>query len=347
MKGKYSGSTMTIYGYILPGSIRIARLAERTCNLTERAKYKLKILDWHKVHGENISLTSRHFEFTRKVIRGWLKQLKNSGPVGLNEKSRTPINQRMPTTPPDIVLQTVKIRKQYPAWSKYKIRTILERDYGIKTSASNVGRILKRRGLIDKKKSYKRIKAALGLKLRFPRGLRISEAGDMVQIDTKYIMLPGGRKLYQFTAIDVLSKRRILRVYPSLSSRNGRLFLEECIRCFPFKIKAVQTDNGSEFLKEFDKRCKELKLPHYYIYPRTPKQNTYVERSHGSDEDEFYQLGNVYMDRELMDRKLREWEYIWNNIRPHEALDYRTPNQYLEYLKTANLATKNVITLQA
>lgn len=346
MKGRY-GCRMTIYGHILPGSIRIARLAERAGYLTERAKHKLKILDWHRVHGENISLTARHFGLTRKTLRGWLKQLKRDGPSGLNEKSRAPKNRRRPSTSSETICHVVKIRKQYPAWSKYKIKRILERDYGVKTSDSNVGRIIKRRGLIDKKKSAKRRRVALRPRLRFPRGLRVSEAGDMVQIDTKYIMLVGGRKLYQFTAIDVLSKHRVLRVYPSLSSRNGRLFLEECIGVFPFKIKSVQTDNGSEFQKEFDKRCKELNLPHYYIYPRTPKQNTYVERSHGSDEDEFYQLGNVYQNLKFMNQKIQEWQNIWNEKRPHQALDYRTPNEYLEYLKTTNLPTKSVITLQA
>lgn len=346
MKGRYAGSRMTIYGHVLPGAISIARWSSRAGHLTERAKYKLKILDWHKTHDENVSLTSRHFGLTRKTTRGWLKQLRDRGPAGLNEKSRAPLNIRKPSTSSEIVYRVTNIRKRYPAWSKYKIRMILERDYGFKTSTSNVGRILKRRGLIDKKKSDKRRRAALRPKLRFPRGLRISGAGDMVQMDTKYIMLTGGRKLFQFTAIDVLSKQRVLRVYSSLSSRNGKLFLGECIRTFPFKIRAVQTDNGNEFLKEFDKKCKELGLPHYYIYPRTPKQNTYVERSHGSDKEEFYRFGNVCQDLKIMDLKVREWQDIWNGTRPHQALDYQTPNQYLTYLQSTNLPTKSVITLQ-
>lgn len=346
MKGRYAGSHMTIYGHILPGSIRIARLAERAGYLTERAKHKLRILDWHRSHGMNVSLTSRHFGITRKSIREWLKQLKQNGPSGLNEKSKAPIHRRSPITSPEIIFQTVRIRKTYPAWSKYKIKKILERDYSIETSASNIGRILKRRGLVDRRKSEKRKKAALRPKLRFPRGFRITEAGDMIQMDTKYIMLTGGRKFHQFTAIDVLSKRRVMRVHPSLSSRNGRLFLEECVKTFPFKIRNVQTDNGPEFLKEYDKKCKELNIPHYFIYPRTPKQNSYVERSHGSDKDEFYRQGNVCQDRKVMDERIRKWEDVWNNIRPHQALDYRTPNEYLEYLKTTNLPTKNIITLQ-
>ena len=240
-----------------------------------------------------------------------------------------------------------KIRKQYPAWSKYKIQEILERDYGIVVSSSTIGRVMKRRGLIDKKKSEKRRRAALRPKRRFPHGFSISWAGDMVQMDTKYIMLPGGRKLYQFTAIDVLTKQRILGVYPSLSSRNGATFLKKCIAEFPFEMRSIQTDNGAEFLKEFDKLCRKLNIPHYFIYPGHKEQNSYVERSHGSDEQEFYQLGNVWQDREKMNEVLEIWQDIWNNFRPHQALHYKTPRAYFEELKSRNLATKDIIILQA
>ena len=201
-----------------------------------------------------------------------------------------------------------------------------------------------------KKRSYSAIKAqkraALSPKARFPRGLSISEAGDMIQIDTKYIMLPGGGKYYQFTAIDVLTKKRVLRVSSSQSSRNGARFLEECILSFPFKIHRIQTDNGAPFMKEFDQLCREKDLPHYWTHPRSPQENTYVEISHGADEREFYQQGNISSILPTMQKRVREWEDIWNNVRPHQALGYLTPNQYFWKLKTSRLATKDVIILQ-
>ena len=169
----------------------------------------------------------------------------------------------------------------------------------------------------------------------------------MVQMDTKYIMLPGGKKYYQFTAIDVLSKQRVLRVYASQSSRNGALFLQECLASFPFLVKAVQTDNGAPFLKEFEKKCQELGLPHYFTYPRSPKQNSYVEISHGADEREFYQQGNVHLFLETMRAKLKEWETTWNTVRPHASLNYLTPQEYLEKLKQGRLPTTDTIVLQA
>ena len=345
MKGRYSGRHMTIYGTILPGAISIARSSLLTDKLTERAKYKLKVLDWHRQYGNNTSLTARHFGLGRMTMHRWLKAIKHYGLLGLNEKSKRPKRLRKPCTDWDIVIRTIQLRKQYPAWSKYKLKTLLSRE-GLQISASTIGRILKRRNLINRKISQKRRRAALRPKARFPKGLSISEAGDMVQIDTKHIMLPRGRKYYQFTAIDVLTKRKVLRVYPSESSRNGAKFLEQCIQGFPFHIKRVQTDNGAPFLKEFDKFCKEKGLPHYFIHPRTPKENTYVERSHRSDEKEFYQQGNVCSILSVMQRKIKEWEDVWNNVRPHESLNYLTPSEYFWKLKTTNLPTKNVIILQ-
>jgi transposase InsO family protein len=275
----------------------------------------------------------------------WLKRFNQRGVIGLNEYSRRPKNARRPAAPWPIVARAVELRKQYPAWSKHKLAAIMKRE-GLIVSESTVGRILKRKGLIDKKISRKRRRAALHPKARFPKGLRINQEGQMIQMDTKHIMLIGGRRFYQFTAIDVLSKRKVMRVYPSESSRNGALFLKECIASFPFPIQAVQTDNGAPFLKEFDKLCGELKLPHYFIYPRHPKQNSYVEISHGADKREFYQQGNACSILSEMQKRINAWEDVWNNFRPHEALGQLTPAEYSQRIKIHGLPTKNVIVLQ-
>ena len=336
---------MTIYGSILPGAASIARSAFLADKLTEQAKRRLKILDWHKAHGNNSSLAARHFGIGRMTFYRWLNRFKARGVIGLNEDSRKPKRLRQPIVSWIVVARTIQLRKQYPAWSKHKLAAILKRE-GLSASESTVGRILKRRGLIDERVSKKRRDSALRPKARFPHGLRINHEGQLIQMDTKHIMLLGGKKFYQFTAIDVLGKKRVLRVYPSESSRNGVLFLKECLASFPFPVQAVQTDNGSPFLKEFDKLCKKLNIPHYFIYPRHPKQNTYVEISHGADEREFYRQGNICSILPEMQKNIRAWEDIWNSFRPHEALGQLTPAEYSEKIKTQGLPTKNVILLQ-
>jgi transposase InsO family protein len=337
---------MTIYTSILPGAVSIARSAFLTDSLTERAKYKMKILDWHRANGKNNSKTARHFGIGRMTLFRWQIRFKKLGLLGLNELSKKPKRNRVPTTPWPVVARIVQLRKQYPAWSKYKLAAICTRE-GLKVCASAAGRILKRKGLINKKVSAKRRKSALRPKNRFPRGMRINHEGQMVQIDTKYIMLPGGQKFYQFTAIDVLNKRRVLRVYSSQSSRNGARFLDECQISFGYRIEAVQTDNGAPFLKEFEKECKKLGIIQYFIHPRTPKENSYVERSHESDEYEFYQNGNVSSLLPVMQQNIKEWEATWNDFRPHEALGQLTPNAYSLKLKLTGLPTRDVVVLQA
>ena len=99
-------------------------------------------------------------------------------------------------------------------------------------------------------------------------------------------------------------------------------------------------------MKEFDKLCNIKGITHYFIYPRTPKQNTYVEISHEADEREFYKQGNVCSILEVMQRKIKEWEDVWNNIRPHQALNYLTPYEYLLKVQNGRIPTKDVITLQ-
>lgn len=337
---------MTIYGTILPGAIAIARSSFLTDKLTEQAKHRIKILDWHKVHGKNSSLTARHFGIGRMTLFRWVRRFERFGLLGLNKQSTKPKRLRRPATLWPVVARVVALRNQYPAWSKHKLSAILKRE-GFVVSESTVGRVLKRKGLIDKKISKKKRKSALHPRMRFPKGLRIYQEGQMIQMDTKYIMLVGGAKFYQFTAIDVLSKQRVLRVYSSQSSRNGALFLKECIASFPFPILAVQTDNGAPFLKEFDALCKKLNLPHYFIYPRHPKENTYVEISHQADEREFYQNGKVSLLLRVMQENMKEWQDTWNTFRPHEALGQITPAEFSQKIKLQGLPTKNVVVLQA
>lgn len=345
MKGRYAGCPMTTYGSILPGAVSVVRSVLRTEGITEKARQRLKILDWHERHGKNLSLTARRFGSQRLTLRRWLKRVKQSGPIGLNDRSHRPHRLRQPTASGETVLAVVKLRQQYPAWSKYKLQVMLARE-GIKVSASTIGRVLKRRGLIDKRVSRKRQWSALHPKARFPRGLRISRPGDLIQMDTKHIMLPGGKRHYQFTAIDILTKQRVLEVYHSESSRNGAAFLKVCRQEFPFAVIAVQTDNGAPWLKEFVKLCQSEQLPHYFIYPRHPKQNSYVEAAHGADKREFYLQGNAWQNREIMRQKLKEWQRCWNETRPHESLNYLTPKEYFQKWQNGRLPTKDTITLQ-
>lgn len=335
---------MTVYGSVLPGAASIARWANKVDSLTPEAKRRLKIMDWHTQHGENISLTARHFVLKRTTVRRWRNRLRQQGVLGLNNRSRRPTRLRQPTTSAAVVARVVTLREQY-GWSKHKLHALLTKE-GHQVSVSTVGRILTRRDLIDHTASRKRYRAATHPKRRHPKGLRIACPGDLVQMDTKELVGIGGRTMYQFTAIDVLTKLRVLYVHPSASSRNGAAFLIQCLLQFPFQIRAVQTDNGSEFLGVFRKLCEKKELPQFFIHPYRAQENTYVERSHGTDEQEFYQRGNLCQSLATMRTRIKTWERIYNEIRPHESLNMLTPREYLTKWQIGRLPTKDIITLQ-
>ena len=47
-----------------------------------------------------------------------------------------------------------------------------------------------------------------------------------------------------------------------------------------------------------------------------------------------------------MIKKLKEWEDVWNNVRPHASLNYLTPNEYIRKIESTNIPTKDYINLQ-
>ncbi|BAL81353.1 DDE-type integrase/transposase/recombinase [Caldisericum exile] len=87
-----------------------------------------------------------------------------------------------------------------------------------------------------------------------------------------------GVTYYQFTAIDKHSGLVFAKVYENKTSRNTKLFIKEDIKYFGFSVAKVQTDNGTEFMGEFDKYLNELGIGYYYNYLRKPKTNDNVER---------------------------------------------------------------------
>ena len=330
---------MTTYGYILPKAGMLLRL---NTNLSSKAKHRLKVIDWHRANRENQSLTSRRFGIGREALREWLKRFKLYGIKGLEERSHRPHKVRKRKIPLAIQDEIVKFRKLNPCYSKYKIAVLL----GNKASPSSVGRVLKDKGLINYKVSAKRSKAAKYPKHRFPRDIVINYPGKLLQIDTKHLTVYQGRKFYQFTAIDVLTKLRVLWVTTHISSAAAKKFLKICVKEFPFTIENIQTDNGSEFHKHFDEFCKQLTIPHYYIEAYSPKQNSYVERSHLTDELEFYRQGNMRTTAELLLPLIKTWERKYNHERPHQSLNYLTPMKYFQKFEQQGISTKEYIPLQ-
>lgn len=327
MKGSV-GTTTSIYHTRLPHQRSLERMA-KTLYLSREAKARLAWIGHYKKH-KNVSVTCRRFGISRTTFYKWLKRYLKRGPRGLEDLPRTPRRRRTSPLPWSTIKLVIDLRREHPAWSKHKIAVILKRDYGLNLSSSTVGRIMKRWGLHEGRVLGKKSKARRRRKnrLRAERWMKRAFPGCLIQIDTKHLRF-GGRKYYQFTAIDCFSRVAFSRAYSSPSSACARAFLEEVKRYMPFSLWALQTDNGSEFLRHFDRATSEKLITHYFSHPYCPKENAFVERKIQTDKYELWAFREGYTVEEL-NRILDEWNYVYNYIRPHQSLGYLTPMEFLK-----------------
>ena len=100
------------------------------------------------------------------------------------------------------------------------------------------------------------------------------------------------------------------------------------IRTIPFRIHAVRTDRGHEFQALFHWHLADHGIQHVYIKPHTSQLNGKVERSHRTDQQEFYQLLSYKGDVDL-EQRLAEWERFYDFDRPHGAFAGQTPYEAL------------------
>jgi len=162
-------------------------------------------------------------------------------------------------------------------------------------------------------------------------------------MDSKHVSLGGGRLVYHFGAVDCFTRKRVVGLARSLSSQQGAEFLHRVVNEFPFEVAAVQSDGGSEFLGAFRLAAQELQLLHYFNRPNYPQGNGQVERSFRTDEDEFYQVEDLPADLGGLEAALLTWNRVYEQVRPHQALDYQTPEEFYQNWLAKHAAGKGVL----
>lgn len=297
--------------------------------LSKKAKTRIKWMD-HYRKTKNASLTCRHFDIKEATFWYWYKRYDPQNLKSLEDRSRKPKTSPKRTST-NIIIQIIKIKKQYPRWGKEKLSLVLKRDYGISISGSTIYRICKRYKLSFKYKSKKRPKAnPYKISLNWPK----NAPGDIVEIDTKELRIYG-QTMFQYTATDIVSRWRYIKIFPNDNSQYSVQFLTELIERAKFQIRLAKSDNGSEFKnKKVQKFLKSKKIKYAYINKGRPQENPYVERSHRTDEEEFYSMGNLVTDRKELNKRLAKHCYIYNYIRPHWGIKGDTP---IETLKKFNI----------
>jgi len=301
-------------------------------------RWRLKILR-HAEEIENVSKTCRYYGISRPTFYKWRARYEEHGEAGLCDRSRAP-HHSPNATPKEVVSKLLYLRQNYHFGSA-RIASYLARFHQVSIAASSVQRILRRHGL-------GRLPANQKHRAHKKRWKRYEKRrpGHRVQLDVKFLQrIPGTRKrLYQFTAIDDCTRVRVLKIFDACNQKTAIRFVDEVVKRLPFRVLVIQTDNGAEFQSKFHWHLEQLSISHVYIRPRTPRLNGKVERSHRTDDQEFYQLldaDGVSDDIHLFNDKLREWEDYYNFHRPHGALDGQTPYERLLQKTKAESSAKS------
>lgn len=310
---------------------------------------------------KSIRKTAHISQTDRKTVRKVLRLYKEKGEEGLKPKSKRP--KKMPNkTPEEIEKMIIEIRKK-TKWGVKRIKRALYENKKINISCSTIYKILKRNNL---NKSYKRF-SYVKKKVNCFYADKFKPF-EMIQVDLKEILdlktLPfdvyrhiyrNNFPRYQWTAIDVKTRMRFLCFSYEKTFEHGFKFLElvvSWIRSMGFSHKIyIQTDNGEEWggkslrkFKNLNKYFSKFNVELKRIPKGKKEYNAFVERSHRTDDEEFY-IPYIKQVKNIQDflTLAKWWIYYYNTYRMHfgKNLKGKTPySQLSQYHKMPkNLST--------
>jgi len=287
--------------------------------------YKKVVLEYAELCGRDTK-SYRSFGVSRSTFYEWRKAFRKNGAAGLIPKKPVALHHPRALSP-EAVQKILELRKTY-CLGPQRISWYLVRYHGVNTSCASVYRTLVRHGL-------RRLPRNAGRRAVHTHRYAKEVPGHHIQADVKIVSLktPDGHRVrrFQYTAIDDATRVRALKIYSRHNQANAIKFIDYAIKKFPFRIHTIRTDRGHEFQAQFHWHVEDRGIRHVYIKPRSPELNGKVERSHRSDQEEFYQL-LTYKDDVDLSKKLQVWERYYNYDRPHGAFQGKTPYEVLKAL---------------
>lgn len=306
-------------------------------SITEEMKFRQKVVEFAIKHGNNAK-AARRYQTSRQQVQRWRK--KYDGTVkSLVNKSRRPHSHPNQHTEKEIEL----IKNKYKYHKHEGLGQVYRKciDAGYSRSYDSMCKQIK------KIKNYEKPKRISYPKSKY-KPLRACYPGEFVQIDVKYVPLEcigfksNHERYYQITAIDLYSRKRIIKLVNENSTYETANMLKILEKEFRFKIKTIQTDNGKEFCNDreqkqsaFEKVLEHLGIEYIRTRPYSPWQNGVVERSHKIDNELFYSKRRFRSEEEMY-KSFKRYSVRTNNI-ARRVLAFKTPNEMVEsYFKRAS-----------
>lgn len=274
----------------------------------------------------------REFGVSRKTGYKWIERYERGGISGLADQSRAP-HEHPNAVSAEVERAVLEARSARPRWGPAKLRVWLQRrrpDLAL-PAVSTMGEILRRAGVTAPRKK----------RLRVPRSAEplaaVGSPNDVWCADYKgYFHCEDGSRCDPLTITDHFSRYLVrCQAVDGLDEKYARLVFLAAFREYGLP-QVIRTDNGTPFasvalagLSELAVWWIRLGIRPERIAPGKPQQNGVHERMHRTLQEAVAQPP----ERSLASQKraLERFRREFNEERPHEALQMRTPAEVYQH----------------
>jgi len=289
----------------------------------------------------NFTATAHQWHTSRTVVRKWVRRYQQKGLSGLVDASRRP--HHCPAQTAAAIEEQIRKLRDDTGYGRKRLAWLLRTSHNICLSPDTVRHVLRRLGHVGRLRPRQRFYPAHW-------AWETKRPFSLLQVDTKDVLdrhTLGSRRWthiirqrlprYQWTCLEARTRLRFLAYSRELSVTNGIAFMVLVVlhlRSNGIRGRLVwQTDWGVEFGGSDPGRINELQRKYYQplgaVLTRYPKgrkgYNGRVERSHRTDDEEFYIpcLLDIQDETGLL-RKAAAWLYYYNLKRLHQGVGMRS-----------------------
>ena len=298
------------------------------------------------------SQTARNFSTHRRIVRKWVLRYQEKGERGLESLPPIPMNQPSRLDPQ---LERLILRlRDSSGFGPKRLHYWLKRNLQIEIATSTIAKYLHKHRKTKKHLKREHRKSfdwkALPLFSSSQVDTKVIIDSDTFTQEEKWLYKRLGLPLYQFTAIFPRTRARFISFSFQNTKRVSLNFLEYVFSHLeshgaPFEETIyLQTDWGAEYggfqtksVKRYHQDLNQLKLErtplftHLHTRKGKPEDNGFVERSHRTDDEEFYRLEKRgFKDLKDFMLKASEWIYYYNYDRSHDGLGGKSPAEALQ-----------------
>lgn len=292
--------------------------------MEQRARF---ISDWLS-HKHYVSDLCFRYKISRDTAYKWIGRFMNDGPDGLMDRSHQALRVHN-KTPVEVEQAILALRLRHPSWGAKKLLVVLnERQPSLELPhRATVCDILSRNGLVHSKPRRRTIGHPGA-----PRS-EILLPNDCWSVDFKgQFKMGNGVYTYPLTGSDNYSRFLFgAKAMAGTFYEGTRLEMTRWFKEYGLP-RRIRSDNGSPFAAHTLGRLSRLSvwwiklgIEPELIEPGKPQQNGRHERMHRTMKAQCTMPPGA--NTSAQQRKLNTFRQEFNYIRPHEALDMKTPSK--------------------